>query len=223
MPKILIVEDDRDLCNLVSEYFAVAGYTVDKAFTGADGRNYLKTYQYDVIILDWSLPEITGIALCKEFRAQGGNCPVVFLTGKTDIAAKETGLDAGSDDYVTKPFSIQELAARVRALLRRSPVYPHNVLKVKDIELDPNEHKVTKNGQEVKLFPREFALLEFFMRHPNQVFSADTLIDRVWQSDTEATAKTVRVSLMRLRQGLDEDKENSLIKNVYGVGYKLET
>lgn len=223
MAKILVVEDDKDLCNLVSEYFAVAGYTVDKAFTGSDGRNFLKTYQYDVVILDWSLPEVSGIALCREYRANGGNCPVIFLTGKTEIADKETGLDAGSDDYVTKPFSIQELAARVRALLRRSPVYHHNVLKVKDIELDPNEHKVTKNGKEIKLFPREFALLEFFMRHPNQVFSADILIDRVWQSDTEATAKTVRVSLMRLRQGLEEDKDNSLIKNVYGVGYKLET
>ncbi len=104
MPKILIVEDDKDLCNLVSEYFAVAGYTVDKAFAGADGRNFLKTYQYDVIILDWNLPEISGIALCKEYRGQGGGAPIVFLTGKTDIADKETGLDAGSDDYITKPF-----------------------------------------------------------------------------------------------------------------------
>jgi OmpR-family two-component system manganese-sensing response regulator len=223
MAKILVVEDDKDLTAMVSDLLVFDKHIVEVAHTGLDGRDCLKMSKYDLIILDWDLPEVSGLELLKEFRANGGTTPVIFLTGKTTIVDKETGLDAGSDDYLTKPFHMKELSARVRSLLRRPPVYHDRVLRVRDIELDPNQHTVSKNGAEIKLFPKEFALLEFLMKHPNQIFSAESLLDHVWRSDSSASVDTVRQSLTRLRQGLDDSKTEPLIRTIYGVGYRLES
>lgn len=222
MAKILLVEDDKALAEAIGEFLKTQGYSVEMTHTGASGRDLLRTYTYDIIILDWTLPEMSGLDVCKDFRSRGGHTPILFLTGRTTIVEKEAALDSGSDDYLTKPFQVQELAARIRALLRRPPIYHHKTLKVRDIELDPSAHTVKKDGKEIKLYPREFSLLEFFLRNPNQIFSAEKLVENVWGSESDVTIETLRVSLARIRQALSEEKDRPLIKNIYGVGYKLE-
>jgi DNA-binding response OmpR family regulator len=145
-----------------------------------------------------------------------------MLTGKNAISEKEAGLDSGADDYLTKPFNMKELSARLRALLRRPAGVVENVLKVRDIEMDPARYLVTKAGTEIQLLPKEFSLLEFFMRHPNQVFSSDALIQRVWHSDSDATGDAIRTCLKRLRKKLgDNDEKEPIIQTVHGVGYRM--
>ena len=159
--------------------------------------------------------------MLEEFRASGGNAPVLMLTGKDSISDKELGLDTGADDYLTKPFHGKELTARIKALLRRPPNLVSDVLKVGDLVLERADFRVTRNGQEVRLLPKEFALLEFFMRYPNRVFSAEALLERVWVSESEATVDAVTSCIKRLRKKLEIDGDKSPISTVHGVGYKL--
>jgi DNA-binding response OmpR family regulator len=140
---------------------------------GRDGLDRLRNCQYDIIILDWALPDTTGLEICRTYRAEQGVTPIVMLTGRGSVSDKEIGLDSGADDYLTKPFNMKELSARLRALLRRSTQQPSNVLKAGELTVDPAKYKVMKNGVDIQLLPREFALLEFFMRHPDEVFSAE--------------------------------------------------
>ena len=163
-----------------------------------------------------------GVEICKHFRETGGKTPILLLTAKSQITDKETGLDAGADDYLTKPFHLKELSARVRALLRRQIQSGNSTLKAGNVVVDTLSHKVTVGGNEVHLVPKEYSLLEFFLRHPNQVFSAEALIDRVWTSDTLASAETIRTYIKLLRKKLGNDEKAGLIKTVHGVGYKLE-
>lgn len=221
MAKILVVDDDKLLADLVSDSLSAEHYTTECAYNGEDARILLKSYHYDVIVLDWGLPGVTGVELCKEYRFGGGTTPILMLTGKDTIDDKEQGLDSGADDYLTKPFHLKELSARVRALLRRSASISGNVLEVRDLVLDPTAHKLTRNGAEIQLHPKEFALLEHLMRHPNQVFSAQNLLDRVWTSESNVGPETVRTCVKRLRQKIDIDGQESMLENIYGVGYKL--
>jgi len=220
--KILLVEDDLEMCEVVTDWLTDEHYTVDVVNTGNDAVERLRFDKYDVLIFDWQLPDLTGIEVCKRFRSKGGKTPVLMLTGKSEIVDKETGLDAGADDYLTKPFHPRELSARVRALLRRSGEIKQNVLSCGDIELDPQGFKVTKAGQEVALLPKEFALLEFFLRHPNQVFSPEALLDRVWSAESEASPDTIRVHITKLRGKIDTEGQQSIIKTIHRQGYKLE-
>jgi DNA-binding response OmpR family regulator len=146
-----------------------------------------------------------------------------MLTGRSSISDKERGFDVGADDYLTKPFNLKELGLRVNALLRRPRTVNADVLEVRDIVLDPGKYRVTKSGIDLSLLPKEFALLQFFMRNRNIVFSAEALLERVWQSDSEAKPKAVSACIHRLRQKLENDGESPLIKTVHGVGYKLES
>jgi DNA-binding response OmpR family regulator len=223
MAKILIVEDDRLTCSMIRDWLEYEHYTVEEAHSGQEALELLKAYSYDVVILDWELPEVTGIDILRQYRSQGGKIPVLLLTGKREIAEKEEGLDAGADDYLTKPFDIKELSARVRALLRRSPNLSPMVITHGNVTLELAACRVTRKGEEVKLLPTEYALLEFFMRHPNQVFSTETLLNKVWKSDSEATALAVRTYITRLRKKLDVEGQPSIISTVYGLGYKLGT
>jgi OmpR-family two-component system manganese-sensing response regulator len=222
MAKILVVEDDADLADRVRAWLEAERHMAEVAPDGNVAMEHLGAFTYDVIILDWELPGLTGPEVCRKFRAQGGATPIIMLTGKDKVSDKEVGLDAGADDYLTKPFHVKELSARIRALMRRPSAVMGATLKIADLELDPTAHKLTKDGKDVDLLPKEFALLEFFMRHPNQLFSPEALLDRVWHSDSESTIETVYTYIKRLRAKIDTDKKNSLIKTVYGLGYRLE-
>lgn len=223
MAKILLVDDDKGLCDLVERLLVFEHHTVEKAYTGGEAEDKLFVSEYDLIILDWELPELSGLTVCRQYRGRGGRAPVLMLTGRTQVSYKEDGFDAGVDDYVTKPFDLRELSARVKALLRRPATYTGNILRAGDIQLNSNSHEVTKCGTTIQLLPREFALLQFFMRHPNVVYSIDALLERVWEASSEASAGTVRQTIKRLRSKIDSDSDSSIIKTVHGVGYKLES
>lgn len=222
MAKILIVEDDHFLCDLVKDNLSSLNHTVDIAHNGRAGLDMLSIAVYDVILLDWEMPEMTGVELLKQFRSRGGKTPVIMLTKKGSINEKEVGFDSGTDDYLTKPFEMRELQARLRALLRRPANIVSNVLSAGCLSLDTDKHEVTKDGQPVSLLPKEFALLEFFMRHPNQTFSSDAILSRVWSTDTDASEEAVTTCIRRLRKKIDTADKPSMISTVYGVGYKLQ-
>jgi len=223
MAKIFIIEDDSELSDTLKDCLKAEKHVVEQAFTGKEGLDQLRFYNFDLIVLDWDLPEMTGLQVCSEFRCRGGNTPILFLTGMRDISFKEAGFEAGGDDYLTKPFNMREFQARVKALLRRPPsVVKQGMLKARDITIDLTLTKVLKNGEEVKLNAKEFALLEFLMKHPGQVFSAEALLDRVWKSTSDATSEAVTSVVKRLRKKLDSDGQPSLIKTMHGIGYKLD-
>ena len=223
MAKILLVEDDQDLAQMVVEWLTFEHHSVELVLDGREGMDRLRLCQYDAVILDWGLPQMSGPEILRSYRSEGGTTPIIMLTGKGTIAEKETGLDAGADDYLTKPFNMKELSARVRALLRRSSGAATNVLRVGELVVDPAKYKVTRNGVEIQLLPREFALLEFLMRHPDEVFSGDALLQRVWHSESEATSEAIRTCVKRLRQKIDQDDDTSMIQTIPRVGYKLRT
>jgi DNA-binding response OmpR family regulator len=222
MAKILIVEDEPDLSEPVRAYLTHEHHLVEVVGDGLEAMERLRFYKYDLIILDWMLPGMQGVDVCKNFRTNGGTTPILMLTSRKQTQDKIAGLDAGADDYITKPFDVQEISARVRALLRRPQVVNSNVLRARNLVLETSTFKVTRDEHDVQLLPKEFALLEFFMRHPNQVFSAEALLDRVWSSESEASPETIRTYIKRLRQKIDVDGAQSIISTVHGVGYKLE-
>lgn len=222
MAKILIVEDEDMLSDPIRIYLTMEHHLVEVVEDGLEAAERLKFYKYDLVIMDWVLPSLSGIDVCKQFRASGGTTPILMLTAKRQTQEKVSALDAGADDYLTKPFEVQEVSARVRALLRRPQSMAGNSLSARNVVMEPSTYKVTREGQEVQLLPKEFALLEFFMRHPNQVFSAEALLDRVWSSDSEASPETIRTYIKRLRQKIDTPGQNSMLSTVHGVGYKLD-
>jgi len=226
MPKILMVEDDRDLAFLVEEWLTSQNYSLDICHDGIEGYEYLRQGNHDIIILDWDLPGMSGVDICRKFRQNGGTTAILMLTGKTRIDDKEVGLDAGADDYLSKPFHMRELSARLRALSRRpAGTSVGSTLKVGSLELDFVSHKFFKNGVEIHLTPKEFAFLELLMRRPGEMFSTDAILQRVWSFDTEATSDAVRTAVRRLRQKLDDsaDEAESIIESHRKVGYRLRT
>lgn len=236
MPKILYVEDDKDLALMVSEWLRAENYNIELVHDGRDGWEYIRMSAYDLIILDWELPGLSGVEILKRYRDIKGMTPVLMLTGKGQIQDKEDGFEAGADDYLTKPFSMKELSARLRALMRRPAMLVSNIIKIKDLELDPVKHVVTKSGQELHLLPIDFSLLEFFMRNPDKVFSSDALMQRVWNSSAESS-DALRTSIKRLRKHLDGDssaaesesesqtqsQNQSMIENIPRIGYRMRS
>lgn len=222
MAKILIVEDDRALSELIVDWLTGEKHVPEPVYEGTEGRERLKFYKYDAVILDWELPGVSGPQICQEFRDAGGHTPIIMLTGKKELVDKTTGLDAGADDYLTKPFHMEELSARLRALLRRGATeMSRTVLTAGHVSLDTISRKVVSNGKELNLQPKEYSLLEFLLRHPNQPFSAETLLDRVWSSESDASPDTVRLQIMRLRNKIDVDGKESMIRTIHRVGYIL--
>jgi len=222
MAKILVIEDDRDILKAVGDHLQFEHNVVERVDNGEDGLSRLRAYTYDIAIVDWNLPDISGIQICREYRAAGGNALMLMLTGKSQLAEKELGLDAGFDDYLVKPFEIRELTARVRALLRRGAgKLDSNTLRVGQVELDPHGFSVTKGGEDIKLVPKEFAILEFLMRHPNVVFSCEALMSRVWTADEDSSPEIIRTHIKNLRKKIESPDQPALIHTVHGVGYKL--
>jgi two-component system response regulator MprA len=222
MAKVLVVEDEHDLSGPIRDWLTREQHLVELADNGIEAIEKLSVYKFDIIVLDLMIPGLNGMEVCKRFRAKGGATPILMLTAKSAIEDKEAGLDAGADDYLTKPFHLKELSARIRALLRRHTQSSSCELSVGDLFLDILARKVTLGNKEIHLVPREFSLLEFFMRHPNQVFSAEALLDRVWASDTMASPDTIRTYIKILRKKLSCEGKDSFIRTVHGVGYKLE-
>jgi DNA-binding response OmpR family regulator len=171
MAKILVVEDDADLAGRLQTWLEAERHMAEVAHDGISALEHLEAYSYDIIVLDWELPGIPGIEVCKRFRDKGGLTPVIMLTGHDTLADKEKGFDSGADDYLTKPFAVKELSARIRALMRRPQIANDAVLQAGDVQLDPATHKVFKDGAEIELLPKEFALLEFFLRHQQQLLA----------------------------------------------------
>ena len=222
MAKILIVEDDEQLSELIVDWLTGEKHTPEAVYEGTEGLQRLKFYKYDVIILDWELPGLSGPEICNQFRQSGGQTPILMLTGKKEVTDKATGLDAGADDYLTKPFHMIELSARLRALLRRASVdVSRTILSAGHISLDPVSRKVTAHGNEIALQPKEYSLLEFLLRHPNQPFSAEAILDRVWSSESDASPDTVRLQIMRLRHKIDAEGKESMVRTIHRVGYML--
>lgn len=223
MAKILIIEDDVQLSKLVRDWLKLERHEAEIVNDGQEGLNRLKVYEYDLIVLDLELPMISGMEILKEFRTLGKKTPVLILTGRTTIDDKELGLDAGADDYLTKPFHAKELTARIRALMRRVGGQIGTVLKAGEIELDRSTFSVKKSGAEIKLVPKEFALLEFLLRNPGTIFPPEALLNRVWSNESDATVEALTTCIKRLRKKLDSEGQESIIRNVHGVGYGLRT
>lgn len=221
MAKILVVEDERDLATLIAGWLRRDHHLVEIVHDGNEAMHHLMVSDYDVIVLDWMLPGISGVNVCQSYRQNGGNASIIILTAKESLQDKEVGFAAGADDYITKPFELKELAMRVKAQLRRAETSKHATFNISDIEVDIEEHRVKKSGKEVYLLPKEFRLLEFFVRHPNRVFSAEELLSAVWESDSIAQNDSVRGHITRLRKKLDSPGKPSIIITVHGVGYKL--
>lgn len=222
MAKILLVEDEPDLAETIVEWLAEEYHLVEVEGHGDVALKRLSAGSYDLAILDVMLPGADGLKICRALREAGSAIPVLILTARQSIDWKEAGLDAGADDYLTKPFQLRELSARIRALLRRPQTTPTNVLEVGDITLDRLTCVVTKGGQPIHLLPKEFALLELFMRNVGKVISIDSLLDRVWGTDSSIVPETVRTNIKTLRKKIDPSEGGSYINTIHGQGYKME-
>jgi DNA-binding response OmpR family regulator len=222
MAKILITDDDVQLCSIISGWLMQDSHNVELAHDGAEALNRIKTSDYDLIILDIGMPLLSGTEVLTSLRSRGCTTPVLMLTGKDSVEDVLNGFNLGADDYLTKPFHGKVLAARVNALLRRPPAFLGDVLQFAQLTLDRRNYSVTVKTHVVSLLPKEFDLLEFFMRHPNRFFTSESLLNRVWASESDATVDAVTTCIKRLRKKIDEEGKSSLITTVRGAGYKLE-
>src|SRR5215475_8969264 len=221
-PKVMIVEDEEALSLMLRYNLEAEGYVVDTVERGDDAEVRLRESVPDLLLLDWMLPGISGIELCRRLRQREATkgMPIIMLTARGEETERVRGLATGADDYVVKPFSLPELMARVRAILRRSnPERIASVLSVGDIELDRDSHRVTRNGRQVHLGPTEFRLLEFLMQSPGRVFSRAQLLDGVWGRNVYVDERTVDVHIGRLRKAMMRGAETDPVRTVRGAGY----
>lgn len=218
-----MVEDDHKIACAIKRGLEQERFAVDVAYTGLHGFDLAVVEPYDLIILDLMLPEMDGLTICQKLRAQGVHTPVLILTAKDLPASKVNGLDAGADDYLTKPFSFEELLARIRALLRRPPQVLFPILQVNDLTLDTVRFTVQRGNTRIPLSGKEFALLEYLMRNSGKVLKKDTIIAHVWDYDADILPNTIEVYIKNLRAKIDEPFKNSgpLLQTVRGFGYLL--
>jgi len=219
--RILIVEDEHRLSNVIKKGLVEEGFAVDQAFDGEEGLYLAESESYNLILLDIMLPKMDGIQVCRELRKHSVKIPILMLTAKSTLEEKVTGLDSGADDYMTKPFAFLELRSRVHALIRRSHQEVSPTLIINDLELDPLKHKVTRSGIAAELTPKEFAVLEFLMRHKGEIISRTLLIEHVWDYNFEGMSNVVDVIITSLRKKIDQESNVKLIKTVHGVGYEI--
>ncbi|NJR65804.1 MAG: response regulator transcription factor [Leptolyngbyaceae cyanobacterium CRU_2_3] len=218
---ILLVEDDPRLSEFVETELSLEGYCVSVASNGMDGLNLAREAQPDLLILDWLLPGMSGLDVCMRLRATGVQVPIIMLTAKDEVPDRVTGLNAGADDYVTKPFSIEELLARVNAHLRRANLEDPDALEFEDLTLNCITREVYRDRQLIELTAKEFGLLEFLMRHPRQVLTRDQILEKVWDYDFMGESNVIEVYVRALRIKLEVNNAKRLIHTVRGVGYVL--
>jgi two-component system, OmpR family, response regulator QseB len=220
--RILLVEDDDRIAMPLLEDLRQQKHTVDYAKDGMAGWDCAQAIDYDLILLDLMLPQLDGISLCRRLRSNGCTACILMLTARDTTADKVAGLDAGADDYLVKPFDLEELAARIRALSRRTPELKPTVLSHGALQLDPSRRTVCYAGQAIALTPKEFMILEQLLRHPSQVFTRAMLIDRLWEFDQISGEETIKTHVTNLRRKLKlSGSPDNHIETVYGVGYRL--
>lgn len=222
--RILIVEDEEKLAEATKKGLELKGFTVDWIAEGEKARTRMMLYrdEYDLVLLDLMLPGVDGGTICKDVREAGVTTPIIVLTARDETDMKIDLLNLGADDYLAKPFSFDELVARMNAVLRRPEAALPSVLTIRDITLDPAKHTVTKGGKEVSLTLKEFSLLEFFMRHPNEAVKRETVLDHVWSFDFPAFSNVLDVHMKNLRKKLDDYGEaDPLFETIRGIGYRL--
>jgi two-component system response regulator MprA len=218
--RILIIEDDPAILKVLQRGLAYEGYTVDVATDGRTGLNLAHDHHPDLVILDWMLPGMDGLEVCRRLRLQGG-LPILMLTAKDTIQDRVQGLDAGADDYIVKPFNLDELTARIRALFRRTQTERNQVYQFADLTMDSDSRQVTRGKRLVPLTAKEYELLELFLRHPRQVLTREVIFDRVWGYDFGGESNVLEVYIRYLRQKLELENESRLIHTVRSVGYVL--
>jgi two-component system, OmpR family, response regulator len=221
--RILIVEDEHKIANSIKKGLTQEHYAADVSYTGSEGYDLACSETYDLILLDLMLPDMNGVDICAKLRKQNIHTPIIILTAKSQVQDKVEGLDAGADDYITKPFSFEELLARVRALVRRPKELVDTELKVSDLALNTLNYQVQREGKEIKLSSKEYSLLEYMMRNYGRVITKDELISHVWDYDADILTNTVEVYIKNLRDKIDVPFKNkkALITTVRGFGYKL--
>ncbi len=220
--KILVIEDERRLSEIIQRGLAEEGYTVDAAVSGEDGEALAESHAYDAIILDIVLPGKDGIEVCRSLRRKNIATPVLMLTARGSVEDKVKGLDTGADDYLVKPFSFEELLARVRALLRREKVTAPARLQAGDLVMDTLTREVKRGHKSIELTPREYAILEYLMRHPGIVVTRTVLEEHTRGLDADSASNVTDVYIRRLRSRIDEGRKDSLIQTVRGAGYRLK-
>lgn len=221
--RILVIEDEPKIAQAVKKGLELSGYAVDAVNDGESGLSYARDPDYDVIVLDRMLPGMDGVAICQKIRSEQIHTPVIMLTARGTIGDKVEGLNSGADDYLVKPFSFDELTARVRALLRRPSVQVGKIMTIDDLTVDTTNYEVKRGDTSIKLSHKEYALLEYFMHHRGQVITKDMIIAHVWDEEADILPNTIEVYIGYLRNKIDRPfpKATSLIHTLRGFGYKL--
>lgn len=219
--RVLVVEDESEIAAFLKRGLTEAGYAVDVVERGDEALDWIVAAEYDMLVLDWMLPGRDGVSVCREIRQRGLRVPVLMLTARDAVDQRVAGLDAGADDYLTKPFAFAELLARLRALLRREPLGQNTVLRVADLELDTATRTVTRAGQSIALTYKEYSLLEYLMRRANRVLTRSMIAEHVWDYDFDTLTNVIDVHIRALRRKIDDPFPHKLIHTVRGAGYRL--
>jgi len=225
-PTVLIVEDEAPLLTLLRYNLEKQGFRVDEAADGQEALLRVAEARPDVMLLDWMLPSLSGIEVCRQLRrrTETRDLPIIMVTARTEDQDAVRALDIGADDYIAKPFAMEHVIARIRALLRRSGrVAPKGSLAYADLAMDQDAHRVTRAGRPLRLGPTEYRLLEFFLQHPGRVFAREQLLDAVWGRDIHVEPRTVDVHIRRLRKAINQGDEIDLIRTVRSAGYALDS
>ncbi len=219
--KILLIEDDIKLAQFIQMELSCEGYQVNMAHNGLDGLTQARQDSPDLVVLDWMMPELSGVEICRRLRSTGSKVPIILVTARDEISDRVAGLDAGADDYVIKPFSIEELLARIRSNLRRTKDEESDMLEFEDLSLNRRTREILRSGRAIELTVREYELLEYLMVHRQQVMTRDRILEKVWGYDFSGDSNVIEVYVRTLRQKLEVDKASRLIQTVRGVGYVM--
>ena len=219
--RVLIIEDEHKIANSIKKGLALENFAVDVSYDGNNGFDMASTEDYDILILDLALPGLSGLEICKKLREMGKHVPILILTAKGQVEDKVLGLNAGADDYLTKPFAFEELLARIKALTRRPKDAIGSALVYEDLSLDTLSYEVKRDGKKIQLSSREFALLEYLLRNPDKILTKDQIISHVWNYDSDILPNTVEVYIGYLRNKVDKPFSKPIINTIRGFGYRL--